>query len=144
MYDALTELKRRYERLAWLHEVGRAANAAPGSPEALEVVLRAATRATRADASFVALINPTTGFLEIQAAVGLSRHVMERKLRVSEGVIGWVTRAGQPACVEDVTKDPRYVVLRPTVPPSTSFRGVALYASFCTSLSFCNVMKSIV
>ena len=34
------------------------------------------------------------------------------KLRVGEGITGWVARHGKPARVGDVTQDPRYVCVR--------------------------------
>ena len=37
------------------------------------------------------------------------------KLRVGEGITGWVARTGKPANVGDVAKDPRYIMLRPEV-----------------------------
>ena len=112
MSEELAELKARCERLALLHETGAAADAALGSPQALEAVLTAAIRATRASAGFIALINPTTGFLEIETASGLPPRAGERQLRVSEGIIGWVTRTGKAARVNNVAGDPRYVALR--------------------------------
>jgi signal transduction protein with GAF and PtsI domain len=112
MSDELAELKRRYERLALLHEVNAAAHAPSGSAPALDVVLRAAVRATRADASLIALLNPTTGFLEIHASLGLTPAAMNRKWPVSEGILGLVTRSGKPARVADTRQDTRHVALR--------------------------------
>ncbi len=48
MSDELAELKARYERLVLLHETSIAAAAELGSPQALEPVVRAAIRVTRA------------------------------------------------------------------------------------------------
>ena len=112
MSDELAELKARCAQLALLLETSKSADAAPDSPQALDAVLTAAIRATRADAGFVALINPTTGFLEIEAARGLPACANTRRLRVSEGIVGWVTRSGKPGRVADVKQDPRYVPLR--------------------------------
>jgi signal transduction histidine kinase len=57
------------------------------------------------------LINPN-GLLEIQASTGLPPDASELKLRVGQGITGWVARAGKPARVGDVQQDPRYVMLR--------------------------------
>ncbi len=112
MSDELTELKQRYERLALLREVSNAADETPTSDAALAVVLRAALESTRANAGFIALMNPTTGFLEIEASSGLPPHAGELRLRVSEGVAGWVTRSGRTTRVDDVRKDARHFALR--------------------------------
>jgi signal transduction histidine kinase len=110
--DELAELKRRYERVALLHEVNTAAHAAAGSPPALEVVLRAAAKATHADAALIALLNPTTGFLEVHASFGLTPAATDRKWPVSEGILGMVTRSGKLARVADTRRDVRHVALR--------------------------------
>src|SRR5205085_4760781 len=60
-------------------------------------------------------INPTTGFLEILASEGLPSDAAQLKLRIGEGITGWVARTGKPARVGDVVRDPRYVMLRPQV-----------------------------
>ena len=57
------------------------------------------------------LINPTSGFLEIQASEGLPPNAAELKLRVGEGVTGWVARTGKPARVGEVSQDTRYIML---------------------------------
>ena len=46
--------------------------------------------------------------LEIHAAQGLPANAAELKLRVGEGITGWVARTGQPTRVGDVRGDPRY------------------------------------
>ncbi|MBF8259044.1 MAG: putative signaling protein, partial [Actinobacteria bacterium] len=37
------------------------------------------------------------------------------RLRVGEGITGWVAREGEPLLVPDVRKDPRYVQANPAV-----------------------------
>ena len=53
--------------------------------------------------------------MEIHAATGLPADAADLKLRIGEGITGWVARTGKPARVGDVAKDPRYVLLRPEV-----------------------------
>jgi signal transduction histidine kinase len=113
--DELTELKARYERLNLLYQAGNAIHATLDPQEALRLILGQAVRQMRASSGSVVLINPTNGFLEILAAEGLPAHAAEFKLRVGEGITGWVARTGQPARVGDVGKDPRYVMLRQEV-----------------------------
>ena len=61
------------------------------------------------------LINPTTSFLEIHASKGLPANATELKLRVGEGITGWVARTGKPARVGNVAQDPRYIMVRAEV-----------------------------
>lgn len=106
------EVMRRRVLLEWLRAVQAAAAEAETAGPALEAVLRVLQQATRAEAGLVVLLNPTTGFLEWQAALGLPRRVTQQPLRVSEGILGWVTRTGRPAWVPDLRVDPRAQPLR--------------------------------
>ena len=69
----------------------------------------------RASSGSVVLMNPTTGFLEIEAAHGLPEHARSLKLRVGEGITGWVARTRPAARVGNVRADARYIMLRPNV-----------------------------
>ncbi len=115
MTDELTELKARYERLNALYQVGNVIHSTLDSQEALQLILAEAVRLMRASSGSAVLINPTTGFLEILASKGLPAKAAELKLRVGEGITGWVARMGKPARVPDVSRDPRYIMIRPDV-----------------------------
>lgn len=115
MSDELNELRARYDRLHLLYQVGNVIHSTLEPQEALQLILKEAVRVMRASSGSAVLINPTDGLLEIHAAHGLSSEAAARKLRVGEGITGWVARTGKPARVLDVTKDPRYVMLRPEV-----------------------------
>jgi signal transduction histidine kinase len=113
--NELTELKVRYERLKLLYQVGSVIHSTLESQPALALIAREAARLMHASSCSVVLVNPTTGFLEIQAAEGLSPVATGLKLRVGEGLTGWVAQKGLPARVGDVTQDKRYIMLRPEV-----------------------------
>jgi signal transduction histidine kinase len=112
MSDELEQLKRRYERLNLLYHVGNVIHSTLDPQEALQLIVNEAVRVMRASSGSVVLINPTTNFLEIQAAQGLPPNAAELKLRVGEGITGWVARVGQPARIGDVARDPRYIMLQ--------------------------------
>jgi signal transduction histidine kinase len=115
MSDELGELRARYDRLQLLHQVGNVIHSTLEPQEALQLIIKEAVRVMRAASGSAVLINPTDGFLEIHAAHGLTAEATALRLRVGEGITGWVARTGMPARVGDVTKDPRYVMLRPEV-----------------------------
>lgn len=110
--DELAELKARYERLHLLYQVANVIHSTLDPQEALQLIVREAVTIMHATSGSVVLINPTTNILEILAAQGLPANAAELKLRVGEGITGWVARAGKPARVGDVGQDPRYVKLR--------------------------------
>jgi GAF domain-containing protein len=113
--DPLAELQARYDRLNSLYQVGNVIHSTLEPQEALQLILTEAVRLMRASSGSAVLINPTTGFLEILASEGLPPDAAQLKLRLGEGITGWVARAGRPARVGEVARDPRYVMLRPEV-----------------------------
>src|SRR5262245_34228755 len=107
MTDELRELKARYERLNLLYQVGNVLHSTLDPQEALQLILNEAVRLMRASSGSTVLVNPTTGLLEIHAAKGLPVKAAEVKLRVGEGVTGWVARTGKPARIGDISRDKR-------------------------------------
>ncbi len=115
MSDTPSEIQQRYERLKLMHDVSNVIRSTLDPQEALQLIVGEAVRLTRAGSGSVALINPTTQRLEIQAARGLPDNAAELRLPVGEGVTGWVARHGRTARVGEVQSDPRYVSLRSDV-----------------------------
>lgn len=102
----------RHERLGLLYQVSNVIHSTLDSQEALQLIVGEAVRIMRASSGSLVLINPTTQILEIHAAQNLSSTARKLRLRVGEGVTGWVARHGQPLRVGDVTLDRRYVSVR--------------------------------
>jgi signal transduction histidine kinase len=115
MSEEFAELKAQFDRLNLLYQVGNVIHSTLDPQEALRLIVDQAVRLMRASSGSAILINPTTGLLEIHAASGLPVGAANLKLRIGEGVTGWVARTGKPARVGDVAQDPRYVMVRPEV-----------------------------
>ena len=107
--NELAELKQRYERLKLLHDVSNVLHSSLDPQEALQRIVTEAVRLTRASSGSVALVNPTSQTLDIEAAHGLRGSAAQLKLRVGDGITGWVARHGVSARVADVRRDARYV-----------------------------------
>ena len=107
MSDELAKLKLRHERLELLYQVSNVIHSTLEAQEALQLIVTEAVRLMRATSGSVVLINPTTGFLEISASQNLPSAATRLKLRIGEGVTGWVARHGKTVRVGDVTLDPR-------------------------------------
>src|SRR5436190_22265682 len=101
----LQELRTRYERLSALYQVAQILHSTLDPEQALQLIITEAVRLMRASSGSVVLINPTTGFLENLAAQGLPGKAAELKLRLGEGITGWVARTGKPTRVRDVSRD---------------------------------------
>ncbi|MBI5395309.1 MAG: GAF domain-containing protein [Verrucomicrobia bacterium] len=106
------DLRERFERLQALHNISTALSATDDPREVLTLVLREAVRVTRASSGSLVLINPSTGLLEIEVAIGLSEDAQKTKLPLDQGITGWVARSGEPLRVGDVAQDRRYVAVR--------------------------------
>jgi signal transduction histidine kinase len=115
MNEEHSQLKARYDRIALLYEVSQTIHSTLEPEAALQLIVAEAVKAMRASSGSVALINPNTRRLEIQASVGLPETIRRLKLRVGEGITGWVARTGKPARVDDSTTDPRYVEVLPEI-----------------------------
>ena len=112
MNDEFSKLKSRHERLELLYQVGNVIHSTLESQEALQLIVSEAVRLMNASSGSLVLINPNSGLLEISASQNLPGTARGLKLRVGEGVTGWVARHGKPARVGDVTQDSRYVAAR--------------------------------
>jgi signal transduction histidine kinase len=112
MSDDPGQLQAAYERLKMLYQVSNVIHSTLDPQQALQLILQEAVRLMRASSGSVILINPNSGLLEIQASTGLPAHSADLKLRVGQGITGWVARTGKAARVGDVQKDPRYIMLR--------------------------------
>ncbi len=111
MSAELADLQARYDRLNLLHQVSHVIHSTLDPQQALRLILAEAVRLMRATSGSAVLINPTNSLLEIQAAHGLPPEAVQLKLRVGEGITGWVARTGRPARVGDVRADPRYITV---------------------------------
>lgn len=100
------------DRLKLLYQVSNVIHSTLDSQEALQLIVSEAVRVMRASSGSLVLINPTTNFLEIHAAQNLSAAARKLKLRVGEGITGWVAQTGQPVRLGDVKQDRRYVSVR--------------------------------
>ena len=103
------------EQLQRLYEVSRAIHSTLESTEALRLIVREAVSLMGASSGSLALVNPTTGLLEIAASEGLPEDASTMSLRPNEGITGWVAHHGEPLRIGDVSADERYISARPEV-----------------------------
>src|SRR5476649_1553974 len=83
--------------------------------KAIDRILAAAVRSTRAESGSFILINPNSGLLDIEASHGLSERAKKVKLRPGEGITGWVATTGKPLRTGDVREEKRYVAINARV-----------------------------
>jgi signal transduction histidine kinase len=112
MSTELSELQDRYERLRLLYQAGKVLHSTIEPQQALELILKEAVQLMKASSGSVVLLNPTNNLLEIHASFGLPAQAAQLKLRLGEGLTGWVAEMGQPARVGNVAADARYFRVR--------------------------------
>ncbi|MBP7792128.1 MAG: sigma 54-interacting transcriptional regulator [Candidatus Goldbacteria bacterium] len=79
----------------------------------LEVILERCLELTSADTGSIMLINKEYNVLDILAFKGLDEKVVRKtRLRIGEGITGWVAQIGQPKLVNNTLNDPQYVKIR--------------------------------
>ncbi len=94
--------------------------------EVLQAVMELATDVVHAEASSLLLLDPATNELFFDVAVGeVKDQVKQIRLKVGEGVAGWVARERQPLIVNDTSSDPRFTA---KVDASTSFKTKSILA----------------
>ncbi len=105
----IERLKDNASRLKALFEIGRAMNSTLKLQDLLDLIIDKAIEVTKASSGSIMLVDREEKRLIIRAARGLSADVMKNvKLKIGEGVTGWVAEKGVPLLVPDVSKDERY------------------------------------
>ena len=87
------------EQFKQLYLVSKVIHSTLDQQQALDLIIREAVRLVNATTGSLVLINPIDGFLEIQAAYSLPEE-SKLKLRVGEGITGWVAQQGKSAIVQ--------------------------------------------
>ncbi|MGH7495528.1 MAG: ATP-binding protein [bacterium] len=99
-------------RLYLLYELFHSISSTLDTEKALNLIIDAAVRITGATCGSLILVDWEHQRLDIKVSRGFVKHIGNIKLKVGEGVTGWVAQNGRPLLVKDVTQEPRYVQLK--------------------------------
>src|SRR5690349_8652782 len=95
--------------LSFLVRLAQAAASTPRPDELLELIIRETTSAIGTDVCSLYLLSPPGAELLLTATNGLNATMIGRvRMRVGEGITGWVAESRRPAVVPDVSKDPHW------------------------------------
>src|SRR5207244_12039847 len=101
-----SDAERKLRELSFLHEVAQLASSARDWDEMLRIVIGRTTDAMGAEVSSLYLLERSDGLLRLVATNGLSRGGIGRAtLRVVEGIVGCVAKAGVPLAARDVRSE---------------------------------------
>ncbi len=105
----IESLKDSASRLRALFDIGQALNSTLKLQDLLDLIIDKAIEVTNASSGSIMLINEEDKSLIIRSARGLSAEAMQStRLKVGEGVTGWVCQEGKALLVSDVSKEKRY------------------------------------
>jgi diguanylate cyclase (GGDEF)-like protein len=96
-------------RLAILTDVVKTANSILEPRKVIELVVEKIRELIPSEAWSLMMVDEEKQELVFEAAVGAkARDVSALRLKIGEGVAGWVAQCGKPAIVNDAARDPRF------------------------------------
>lgn len=106
--------ERRARDLETLARVSRSLLRSIDLDEQLRLTLHLAAEALGADRGSIMLIDPREGDLEIRVSEGLPSGA-SRRLRMGEGISGWVAQHNEPVVLHGGVDDPRFAGRDPSI-----------------------------
>ncbi len=127
----MASLKQKVRELEVLNEIVQAINSSLKPKEILQIIMEKTADLIKAEGWSVLLLDRARNELVFEAAAGeAGRKLIGMRLKVGQGVAGWVARYGQSLIVPDVTTDPRF------------YSGVDRQTKFVTKSILCVPMRS--
>ncbi len=127
----MISLKQKIQELEVLNEIVQAINSSLKPKEILQIIMEKTADLIKAEGWSVLLLDRDKNELVFEAAAGeAGKKLIGMRLKVGQGVAGWVARYGQSLIVPDVTTDPRF------------YSGVDRQTKFITKSILCVPMRS--
>ncbi len=102
-------VEKKLAHLGALIEMTALINSTLDTQEIRRRAIEAATRLTDSETGSLLLLDPETGELFFEVALGeRGERLKEIRLKKGEGIAGWVAEQGLPQVVDDVANDPRF------------------------------------
>jgi diguanylate cyclase (GGDEF)-like protein len=103
------DLKRQIERLSLFHEVGKALASTLDLQKILQTIMEKISDLLQPDTWSLLMLDDKTEELYFEIAIGAGANKLKDvRLKLGEGIAGWVAQTGEPVLVEDVRKDSRF------------------------------------
>jgi PAS domain S-box-containing protein len=122
-----TELEKVVERLTTVNQIGNIMNSIVDKDNVIEVIVTTMAKTMNAKICSLMLTNENTDELEVAYAVGLDGKKL-RKVRMGEGISGYVAKEGKPLLVVDIEKDPRFKLINDPQYTTTSLVAAPLFS----------------
>ena len=99
----------REEELKTLARLSAILNSTLDPREVQKSAMESATELMKAEVGSLLLVDEKSNDLYFEVALGeKGAKVKEIRLKMGEGIAGWVAQNGEPLVIDDVTKDPRF------------------------------------
>src|SRR5258708_12730897 len=107
--ERIAELEKKVRELTVFHEVGKALTSTLDQNRVLETIMQQISAFFHPDTWSLLMVDTATEELRFEIAVGeASEKLRDLRLKVGEGIAGWVARHNQPVYVPDTSKDSRF------------------------------------
>ncbi len=97
---------------AWLktlYEITRDVNSSLALKQCLRTITRKAVQLLKVERASLMLLDLVKKELTIEYATGLSKRIVRQvRIKVGQGVSGWVAKTGRPLLIQDIRKDRRF------------------------------------
>lgn len=104
--------KRKIEQLMSLQRISKKTSSTLSLTKLLNIIVANALKITKASTCAVLLLDGEDNYLKIVSQKGYRKADADTfKLKIGEGIVGWVAHHGIPLLVKAVDKEPRYVEL---------------------------------
>ncbi len=129
--DNINEYEKKVSQLSTLMALSTILNSTLEQKEVRKRAIEAATRLTESEVGSLLLVDEEKNELFFEVALGeKGEKVKEIRLKMGEGIAGWVAKTGEPVIIDDVQNDPRF------------FKGADKKSSFVTRNMMCVPVKS--
>jgi diguanylate cyclase (GGDEF)-like protein len=106
---SVSELVDKIKELSTFNEIAKLLNSSLDLREVLNMVMKLIADLVKAEAWSVALVDRASNELVFEAATGEMGHkVKELRLKMGQGVAGWVAKERMPVITQDTSTDPRF------------------------------------
>lgn len=106
---SIIESRRKAEQFKTLLEIGGIINSTLDAKAVRKKAIEAATKLMNTEVGSLLLVDEKTNELYFEVALGdKGEKVKEIRLKMGQGIAGWVAQTGQPVIVQDAQKDPRF------------------------------------
>ena len=103
------QIQRRLDEVAFLHQTGRLLTASLDLEEILHALMSSVRDHFQVEATSVALKDEQSDDMIFRVAVGaVAQDVVGMRIKIGQGIGGWVAKSGEPIIVPVARQDPRF------------------------------------